>query len=92
MLHWVINSHPYLASFAFLVLWCAMGYLQGRFISRVFACLTWSVAVLASALAVAEKSDLGPLGWALAIAVLLAGTAWIIYYYNFHVRGGNAKT
>jgi hypothetical protein len=92
MLYSIINAHPYLASFALLVLWCGIGYLEGRFISRGFACVTWALAVLASALAVVEKSDLGPLGWGLAAAILLGGAAWIIYYYNFHAGGSNAKS
>lgn len=91
MLDWVINTHPYLASLAFLVVWCAIGYLEGRFISRVFACVTWALATLASALAVVEKSDLGPLACALAVAILLGGTAGIIYHWNFHVRNGKVR-
>jgi len=91
MLHWVIRAHPYLASFALLVVWCAIGFLQARFISRAFASVTWSIAILASAVAVAEQSDLGPLRWGLAIAIVLGGTARIVYYYNLHIRDGRVR-
>jgi hypothetical protein len=82
MLDWIIKVHPYLASLGFLVLWCSLGYLQGRFISPVFACVTWSLAILASVLALIEMPSLGPLGWILAIPILLGGSTWLIYYYR----------
>lgn len=88
MFDWVVRAHPYLASITFLVLWCAIGYLEGRFISPVFACVAWSLAILGATLAVVEVSGLGPLRWGLAIAILLGGAAWMIYYYDSHVRNG----
>ena len=87
----LVTAHPHLLAVAFLLLWCiwATGYLEGRFISRTFACVTWALAVVASAIAVVEKYDSGLTGWALALAILLGGTAWIVYYCSFQVRGGD---
>ena len=82
MLDWIVKVHPYLASFIFLVLWCSIGYLEGRFISPVFACVTWALAIIASVLALVEMPGLGPLGWVFAIPILLAGGVGIVYYYK----------
>lgn len=84
MLNETIAAHPYLAAFLLLTVWCAIGYLEGRFLSPMMACVTWALAILASALAVIRMDNLRPLGWIMAIAIVSGGTASIIYYYKFH--------
>lgn len=86
MLDWIVKVHPYLVSCIFLVLWCASGYLEGRFISPAFACVTCSLAILASILALVNMTGLGLVVWVFAIPILLGGGAWIIYYYSRYVR------
>jgi len=81
---WIVKAHPYLASFIFLAVWCSIGYLEGRFISPVFACVTWSVAILASVIALIEMPGMGSLGWILAIPILLGGIGLIVRYYSRH--------
>jgi hypothetical protein len=84
MLKSIIFAHPYLASFVFLVLWCAFGYLEAKVLSRDFACVTWALATIGSAWAVADKCGLGIGGWLLGIAILIAGAGWIAYYWTVH--------
>src|SRR3954462_8169919 len=92
MLDSFINLHPYLASFVFLVLWCLIGYFEGRFISRVFACVTWSITIVASVLALTRLPGLGLVRFAVGIAIIALGTAWIAYYCKHGVSTTSDRT
>jgi len=84
MIDWIVNVHPYLASFIFLVLWCSLGYVESRLISPGFACVTWFVALIAVTLALLRITELGLLRWFLAVLVLSVGTTWIFRFYRAH--------
>jgi hypothetical protein len=88
MLNWIVNLHPYLAALIFLALWWTFGYVQNRFISAGFACITWLLSVIAITLALVRKHELGSFRWLLALVVFAGGSAWIFRFYSKHRTRG----
>ena len=86
MIDWIVNVHPYLAYIIFLLLWCAIGYLEVRFVSPLMGCGTWLFATVATSLAVFRIPGLILPGWLLGLLILTGGSTTVLWIYRVETR------
>lgn len=86
MVEHFISAHRFLAYLAGASFFGLSGYLESRIFpkSPAAACGSWGMALLWLAFDLATARALLPVGPILALAVLVAGVAWIARYYESH--------